>query len=69
MSALKRLILSKAGELSFTKLGAWIVSVSSALLVCGVDFSDRVDNVLKIIIAVGAAVGIAGARDAKTEPK
>jgi hypothetical protein len=40
------------------------VALALGLQQSGVDFSDRIDNIVKVVIAIGAAIGIAGARDA-----
>jgi hypothetical protein len=61
---LKKLLLNVEGKVSLTKLGTWLVAISIGLQQSGVDFSGRIDDLLKIIVAIGAAIGIAGARDA-----
>jgi hypothetical protein len=63
MNTLKRLILSKAGELSLTKLGMWIVAAAGAALSAGVLPPDLIPWA-KFVIALGAAIAGAGARDA-----
>jgi hypothetical protein len=62
MNTLKRLILSKAGELSLTKLGAWLVAAAGAALAAGILSPDLIPWA-KFVIAFGTATAVAGARD------
>jgi hypothetical protein len=64
MNFLKKLLLNVEGKVSLTKLGTWLVALAIGLQQSGVDFSGRIDDLLKVIVAIGAAIGIAGARDA-----
>jgi hypothetical protein len=59
----KKLFCNADGKVSFTKIGGWIFSVAGYIsLAEGVPSNIRV--IAGAIASIGAATGIAGARDA-----
>lgn len=68
----EKMLLNEKGEVSFAKLGGNIIAVAGVVLsmpTMGIDVSDVVLNVTKVVMAVGGALGWNGMRDALTKSK